>query len=126
MGVIDTTFRTITCNGTVKNAETGEVTACPHTITYEVAKEKETFEAAENVWMKSLRAVQSLDNRRFNYCSDLCEATGVEAGLHNLPEQKRIISNVATPAQIEAAAAAARNAEKATAAIKQGAGVSLS
>jgi hypothetical protein len=126
MGVVDTTFRTITCTGFTKNAETGEVTPCPHTITYEVSKEKETFEAPENVWMKSLRAVQSLDNRRFNYCSDLCEASAVESGVHNLPEQKRIISNVATPAQIEAAAAAARNAEKATAAIKQGAGVSLS
>lgn len=110
MGVIQTVFRTITCN----NSE------CTRTITYDASKEKETFEASGNEWMKSLRNVQAIDQRVFTYCSDVCEAKGIATGQHNLPEQKRIIEGTASAAQVAQAAAAAKAAEDAGKALKAG------
>jgi hypothetical protein len=116
MGVVQTVLNTITCNGP----------GCDKVITYAQAKEKETFELPENVWLMGLRTIQTLDQRKFSYCSDTCELKGVESGQHNKPEPKKIISNVATPAQIQQAADAAKAAEAATIAIKAGQPVTLS
>lgn len=115
MPVTPTTFHTITCDNKT----------CEHkrTITYNVAQQKETFEHADNAWMKNLRNVQAVDGRVLTYCSDVCEVEGVKTGLHNMP-QKKLIESAATPAQIEQAAAAARAAEQAGEALKQGRPVS--
>jgi hypothetical protein len=94
-------------------------------VTFALSAEKATFDMPENVWLKSMRMVQTLDARKFVYCSDVCEAKAIEAGTHNLPEPKRIIDNVATPAQVQAAADAAKAQEAATQAIKAGQPVTL-
>lgn len=115
MGIIDTGFRSISCNGP----------DCTKTVTFALATEKATFDDPANVWLKSMRMVQTLDARKLVYCSDVCEAKAIEKGIHNLPEPKRIIDNVATPAQVQAAADAAKAQEAATAAIKAGQPVTL-
>lgn len=110
MGIIDSAVRTITCN----NAE------CSKTITYDRRTEKETFDLPGNEWMKAVRLITTADNRQLAYCSDECEIKGITNGSHNLPQPKRIIDGVTGQAQIAAAAAAAKQAEAATAAIKDG------
>ena len=115
MSLIDTQFRTISCNGP----------ECTKTVTFAMSQEKQTFEAPENVWLKSMRLVQTLDARKLVYCSDECEAKAVATGVHNLPEPKRIIDNVASAAQVQAVAAAAKAQEAATVAIKAGGPVTL-
>jgi hypothetical protein len=116
MGLIDSAVRTITCNGP----------ECKHTVTFDRRLEKQTFDTPGNEWMKSIRIVQTVDARNLVYCSDACEAKGVETGSHNLPEPKRIVDGVANAAAIEAAAQAAKQAEAATAALKAGQPVTLS
>lgn len=116
MGLIDSAVRTITCNGP----------ECPRTITFDRRQEKQTFEAPGNEWLKSVRIIQTVDARNLVYCSDTCEVKGVATGSHNLPEPKKIIEAPASSAAIEAAAAAARQAEQATAALKSGAPVTIS
>jgi hypothetical protein len=115
MGIVDTGFRTISCNGP----------NCKKTVTFALAQEKQTFDLPENVWLKSMRMVQTLDARKFVYCGDVCEAEAIATGVHNLPEPKRIIDNVATSAQVQAAADAAKAQEAATQAIKAGGPVTL-
>ncbi len=110
MGLIDSTIRTITCNGP----------KCNCTITFDRRLEKQTFDAQENVWLKSTRIIQTLDGRTLVYCSDICEVNGVGTGQHNMPEPKTIIEPGASAEAIAAAAQAARQAETATAAIKAG------
>ena len=107
-------FRTITCNNE----------KCGKTITYEhddrrPELEKAIFDAPENVWLKGVRQVTTLDNRMFAYCSDVCEVTGVGSGEHNIPEPKKMIES-ATAAQVQMAANAAKQAEEATKALKSG------
>jgi threonine synthase len=115
MGILDLVFRTINCN------------ACEKNITYDRAKEKETFDAPDNVWMKSFRQVTTLDSRVLGYCSDVCEVKGAGTGQHNLPEQKKIISEPASAVAVAAAAAAAERARLTNEALHQGAGqISLS
>jgi hypothetical protein len=116
MGILDLTFRTISCNAM----------DCNKTITYDRNEEKKTFDNLDNVWLKSFRQVTTLDQRVLGYCSDLCEISGVGTGTHNLPEPKKIISEPASAAQIQAAANAAKQAEAATAAMKSGQPVTLS
>ena len=110
MGLIDSAVRTMTCNGP----------ECTHTVTFDRRTEKQTFDAPGNEWLKSVRIIQTVDSRNLLYCSDACEIKGAATGIHNLPEPKKIIEGVASSAQIEAAAAAAKQAELATAAIKSG------
>jgi len=116
MGLIDSAVRTITCNGP----------ECPHTVTFDRRLEKQTFDAPGNEWMKAIRIVQTVDGRNLVYCSDPCEVKGVATGTHNLPEPKRLVEGTANAAAIEAAAAAAKQAEAATAALKSGQPVTLS
>jgi hypothetical protein len=112
MSIIDVAYRTVTCNGT----------DCKNTITFEPKNAPEI--AKENPWLKNLRIVQA-NGQNYTYCSDSCELTGVAAGFHNLPEEKKIVAvpNVgqATSA-IQAAAAAAKQAEQANRALKTGEG----
>ena len=112
MSIIDVGYRTVTCNGT----------GCKNTITFEPKNAPEI--AKEQVWLKSLRIVQA-NGQNFCYCSDQCELTGVAAGLHNPPEEKKIVA-VPTGAQattaIQAAAQAAKAAEQATRQLKSGEG----
>lgn len=116
MGLIDSAVRTMTCNGP----------GCPHTVTFDRRLEKQTFDTPGNEWMKAIRVIQTIDNRTLIYCSDTCEVKGVETGSHNLPEPKRLVEGTANAAAIEAAAAAAKQAEAATAALKTGQPVTLS
>jgi hypothetical protein len=117
MGMQDTPFRTLTCDGT----------SCTRTVTFQLSKEEhaKVLAAEGNEWLKSGRFVNTPDGRNLFYCSDVCEIEGVKTGQHNLPEPKRIITGVASAAQVAAAAAAAKAAEQATTALKAGGPVSL-
>jgi hypothetical protein len=116
MSIQNITFRTISCNNT----------KCGKTITYDMAQEKQAFDNPENVWLKGVRQVTTLDQRMLAYCSDLCELAGIETGVHNIPEPKKIIeTGGASAAQVQAAAEAAKRAEAATAALKSGGPVTL-
>lgn len=112
MSIIDVGYRTVTCNGK----------GCDKTITFEPKNAPDV--AKENVWLKNLRIVQA-NGQNFSYCSSICEMTGIEAGLHDAPEEKKIVA-VPTGAQattaIQAAAAAAKAAEQATRQLKSGEG----
>lgn len=117
MGIKDTAFRTIICNGP----------ACSKTVTFQQTQEAqaEAFAKEGNEWLKATRIISTPDGRSLAYCSDICEVKGIETGAHNLPEPKRIIDGVASQAQVQAAAEAAQRAEQATAAIKAGQPVTL-
>ena len=108
MAVINSQFQTIICENN-----------CGKQITFDVSKNKEVAEAAGNEWLKTLRYVQTVDQRLLAYCSDVCEVEGIKTGLHNMP-QKKLIESGATPAQVAQAAAQAKAAELASAALKSG------
>jgi|SRR5579859_6593134 len=74
-----------------------------------------------NLWLASIRFVKTQDGREFLYCGDICEIEQIKSGVHNPPEQKRIIDN-ATPAAVKAAAAAADAARQSDANLKTGTG----
>lgn len=112
MGIQNMQLKSVTCNGP----------ECDKTVTYDIRDEKSVIDAQGNEWMKNLRIVSTFDQRAFLYCSDICEAKSLATGQHNLPEPKKLIEGVATPAQIAAAAAAAKQAEEATLALKSGRG----
>lgn len=112
MGIVDTTFRTISCNG------------CDKTVTFDQKDAQKISQ--ENPWLLNTRVLQTGDGRNFSYCSDLCEISGVQAGQHNKPEPKKIIEMPAgAEYAIRQAAAAAKQQEAATAAIKAGQPVTL-
>ena len=110
MSIIDVGYRTVSCN------------SCDKTVTFEPKNAPEI--AKEHVWLKALRIVQA-NGQNYAYCSDVCELKGIENGLHNPPEEKKIVA-VPTGAQattaIQAAAAAAKAAEASTRALKSGEG----
>lgn len=108
MGVVDAQFKTITCN------------TCEKTVTYQHPQElNATVEA--NPWIKTSRFVQTGDQRTFLYCSDLCELSGIETKLHNVQEAPKVeIPTGGAAAQIQAAAAAAKQAELANKALHEG------
>ncbi len=112
MAVTQTVFRTISCNAD----------GCDKTVTFEASKEKDVLQLPENVWVKSFRTIQTIDNRVFGYCSDACEITGATSGVHNIQE-KRIISDAGNPAQVQMAAQAAKAAEEATKQLRAGKGI---
>jgi hypothetical protein len=112
VAIIDVTFRSITCNGD----------GCEKTVTFEPKEAEAT--AKEHVWLRNLRIVQAA-GRNFTYCSDECLLTGVEAGVFNPPEEKKIVQlpgHASATSAIQAAAAAARAAEDSTRRIKSGEG----
>jgi hypothetical protein len=113
MGVVDAQFKTITCN------------TCQKTVTYQHPQDLQaTVEA--NPWIKTSRFVQTGDQRTFLYCSDLCEVAGIESTLHNVQEAPKVeLAQTGAQAQIAAAAAAAKRAEEANRAIKEGKPVTL-
>jgi len=118
MSIIDTNFRTVTCNGP----------NCNKTITFnmqEQDKEKAQAVFNDNPWLKTLRIVQA-SGKNFAYCSDTCEVESVTLGTHNPPEERKIIPiDGGGRAQIREAAAAAAAAAEASRAIKAGENVTL-
>jgi hypothetical protein len=108
MGITDTQIRAISCDGP----------GCAKQIIYDRKTEKETFELAENVWLRATRVTQTADGRNLVYCSDVCEVKAIGTGVHNILEQPKIA--VGNPAAIAAAAQAAANARQTNEAIKTG------
>jgi hypothetical protein len=95
---------------------------CNKEISFNKQQGKQTIDNPANVWMKSVRLVNTLlDNRVFAYCSDVCEITGARSGQHNPPEQKKIIE-AANPAAVAAAAQAAEATAKSNENLKSGTG----
>ena len=68
MALTDQPLREISCD----NKE------CNKTIVFDRRQEKEVFEA--NPWLKSVRLVQTVDQRNLVYCSDVCEIAGAKSG----------------------------------------------
>lgn len=111
MGIINTSFRTVSCN------------SCDKTATFPTTDQVAANKAMEDFpWLKTTRLVNSADGRSFAYCSDECEVAGVTSGQHNPPEPKKIIEapNEGTQAAIALAAQAAKQAEEATKSLKAG------
>lgn len=113
MSIIDSQFRTVTCNGP----------QCTKTVTFNIQeKDKAKAEAvmADNPWLKTMRIVQA-HGENFVYCSDECEVNNVAQGLHNPPEERKIVSiDGGGNMQIRQAAAEAAAAAEAERAIKAG------
>ena len=105
-------FATVTCD----NSE------CGKTVTFPQTQEglQEAFQS--NPWMNSIRNVMSIDQRKFIYCSDECEAKGLATGVHN----KKVIITPTGPNAAQLAAEAALRAQQATQALKSGGPVTLS
>lgn len=82
MGINDTQFRTISCNGA----------GCDKTVTHPFTKEGAAEAYAANPWLQTTRTVSTPDGRVLVYCTDVCEVSGLSAGLHNKPEEKKIIN----------------------------------
>jgi hypothetical protein len=112
MSIIQTSYKTISCNGP----------NCDKTVTFEAGKEQEV--ANETLWFKTIRLVQTAQGRNLCYCSDQCELENIAAGAHNPEERKKIALPEGANA-IDVAARQAQEAEKATKALKSGAGVTL-
>lgn len=117
MGLQQTMYQTVTCNGP----------NCNKTVTYEASQEMTELAKPENAWVSKARVVTDLRQeqrpgaakRVFIYCSDVCEIESAQTGAHNPPEPRRIVTNQ-TPAQVAQAAAAAKAAEEATRQLKAG------
>ena len=121
MGIVNIGYTTVTCD------------ECKKTVTYLATNEQEELTKPENAWVRTTsRLVQNLvpapGQQRpvaHLYCGDECEVKATATGAHNVPEPKKIISGVASAAQVEQAAAAAKAAEEATKALRAGAPVKL-
>lgn len=111
MSLVNHNSRTIKCDGP----------ECNKTITFDLTQEKATFDNPANVWLKSIRLIQTLDQRNFVYCCDVCEIMGAKQGVHNLPEPKKII-DASSQADVNAAAAAADAARASDDNLKTGKG----
>ena len=107
MPILDTTVRTISCNG------------CEKSVVFDVRQQEATINNPENLWLKTSRVVQSSDGRNFLYCSDQCEMKGITTGEHNIPEPKKII-DTGNAAAVAIAAKQAAVAKQAEAAIREG------
>ena len=106
MPTVISSFVTITCDGR----------DCLKTVTFPQTEEAEKQAMIDNVWMQSLRFVQTPDNRKFTYCSDECEAIATGLGVHN----KAVIVPATQPNSVGLAAQAAARAAEATRALKAG------
>ncbi len=109
MGTIDTTVRTITCNGP----------ACEKTATFTQQTQQDVID--QNPWLKTDRHVATFDGRSLGYCSDVCEVEGVKSGVHAPPE-KKVIQMPTGDAMAAIRAAAAQQAAdiEGTKALKEG------
>ena len=108
MSEITTSFVTISC----------DAPECSNTVTFPQTEEGGKTAFAENAWMHSLRIVSPVDQRKFIYCSDTCEAKGLATGVHN----KQVIVPAQAPNSVDLAARAAERARAATEALKSGQG----
>jgi hypothetical protein len=70
MAIIDTTFRTITC----------DAPGCDKTVTFEMNSD-ETDIVEQHPWLHTARLVQAA-GRNFVYCSDSCEVAAISDGAH--------------------------------------------
>jgi hypothetical protein len=115
MSIVQQTFKTISCNGP----------SCTKTVTYDAQQQDAEQQMAQDTpWIKNLRLVHNAQGRNFCYCSDECEIASIAEGNHNPEVRKTIVLPTGANApQLAAAQAAA--AEKATKALKDGAGVTL-
>lgn len=113
MSTVQSVFITIACDGP----------GCDKSVTFPGTDQGQLEALRDHPWLNALRIVQTADKRQLGYCSDECEAKGVGAGSHNKIE-KRIITG-SNQQQVDLAARAAEQARAATAALKQGSGVTL-
>ncbi len=106
MSTIQTAFITVTCDGP----------GCDKNATFEASPAGEHDAIQANTWLKNVRHVAPTGavingqqvNRKYTYCSDVCEAKAIETGAHNQLEQKRIVpATQQQAAQVAAAAAQA-------------------
>jgi hypothetical protein len=107
MSEVISNYVTITC----------DAAGCDKNVTFLGTDDGGKKVIQENPWMNSLRTIQTIDGRKFIYCSDECEAKGVGAGSHN---QKVIVTPQAN--SVDLAAQAAERARQATEALKTGHG----
>jgi hypothetical protein len=120
MSILDTTFRTITCNGP----------NCKKSVTFEPPRNNqvppktgEIFAAPENSWLNTtFRTLQASDGRNFCYCSDTCEVEAAGTGVHNRPEPKKIVEMPAAGSAefVRLAAEAAKAREQADKDLRNG------
>jgi hypothetical protein len=95
---------------------------CTSEVSYDALSKVAVDEVRKNnPWIASIRTIRTQDGREFLYCGDVCEIEQIKSGVHNPPEQKRIIEN-ATPAAVTAAKAAADAARQSDINLKTGAG----
>lgn len=107
--IVDVQVRTISCD------------SCDKSTTFNVKDAQQAVN--DNPWLNATRVVQRIfDGKNFTYCSDECELSAVSNGSHNPPEQKKIVEVAGSGSSeaIKIAADAAKKAEEATKAIKQG------
>lgn len=108
MTTVVSSFVTISC----------DAPECTNTATFPQTEQDEKAAFVANPWMNSLRFVNTVDQRKFIYCSDECEAKGVGQGVHN----KNVIVTPQAPNEVGLAAQAAERARQATEALKSGQG----
>ena len=92
---------------------------CDKNVTFAQTEAAQAEALQEHPWLNSIRFVSTPDGRKFNYCSDTCEAKGIELGTHNKLEPKRIIAD-ANPVSVNLAAQAAEQARLANEKLRQG------
>lgn len=112
MSTVISSFVTVSCDGL----------ECGKTITFPQTEQGEQEAFQSSPWMNSLRTIQTVDNRKFVYCSDECEAKAVGLGTHN----KKVLVAPQGPNAVDLAAQAAARAAQATQALKAGGPVTLS
>lgn len=98
----DAQIRTIACDG---KDEKGA--PCVNTISFDVQNQEAIATLPD--WIRTYRTITLGNNRRFGYCSDVCEVNGVTTGDHNVPEPQRI--QEATPLDAQRAIAEAKVVE---------------
>jgi hypothetical protein len=110
-------YVTIKCDG--KN--------CEKTATFEQKQEGVDIKVKEdNPWINTVRPVRTSDGRVYSYCSDLCEISGIEAGLHNPIEKPKVeVAQGSMQAQIAAALEMKKRQEEFNKAVKNGGPITL-
>lgn len=110
---IQITYVTVSC----------DAEGCDKIVTFpNDSKEAGMKVVQDNPWMNSLRTVQTIDGRKFVYCSDTCTAVALGAGVFNKP----LIEIPTTPNAAKLAAEAEARARQATQQLKTGGPVTLS
>jgi hypothetical protein len=109
VSILDAQYRTVTCD------------QCGQTVTFEQDQRGVPVDVINaNPWLKTNRVVLA-NGKNFSYCNDLCEVEGIKAGNHNPVEAPKVeVPTGSAKAQIQAAAAAAKEREDATKALKEG------